>query len=126
MRAILPASATAAVLTGARASRPRSQAPSLVLLTLYGQRRASALNEHLAQIFAAPLGDADKLRFPAGRDLPRREPSQAARSRPRANVAASPMAAERAVALRGPTPGIDIHRRAPGSVLAASANSASK
>ena len=61
MRAILAASATTAVLGCARASSPRSQAPSRVSLFL--QRRhgsPGALDQHLAQVLAAALGDAER------------------------------------------------------------------
>ena len=73
-----------------------------------------------------------RLVMPSSRGLPPvvawrgTRPSQAARSRPRANVPASPTAATSAVALSAPTPGMVSKRRACRSCSAASANSRSK
>ena len=75
MRAILAASATTTVLECALASRPRNHCPSRVLLRLKRrQGRASALDQHLAQVFAAAFGDAEQARFTSCRRLPRDKP----------------------------------------------------
>ena len=73
-----------------------------------------------------------RLVIPARRGLPPvvicrgTRPSHAARSRPRANVRPSPIAAERAVAFSTPMPGMVARRRALSSFFARDANSSSK
>ena len=73
-----------------------------------------------------------RLLMPSSRGLPPvvicrgTSPSQAARSRPRANVPALPIAAASAVAFSTPIPGMVASRRAASSVFARTANSSSK
>src|SRR5271156_3578990 len=73
-----------------------------------------------------------RLVMPTSRGLPPvvtwrgTSPSQAARSRPRAKLCPSPMAATNAVAFSTPIPGIVASRRAAGSLRARAANSLSK
>ena len=66
IRASLLASATTTVLTWARASRPRNQAPSGVCrLRQRRQGGAGAVDEQLAQVLVAALGDPEQLRLAA-------------------------------------------------------------
>src|SRR5207248_10816928 len=77
-----------------------------------GQRRPSTVDQQGAQVFVAAFGDAEQPRPAAGGGLSRDEPQQAARSRARAKLRASPMAATSAVAFKAPIPGMVDSRRA--------------
>ena len=104
MRAILAANATTAVLGWARDSSPRSHAQPRVALPDRRHGGSRALDQHFTQIPAAALGDPEKRGFPPVVACRGTRPSQAARSRPRAKVRASPTAATSAVAFNAPMP----------------------
>ena len=126
MRAILAARATTTVLEWALASSPRNHCPSRVLVRLKVGKAARAPWMSIFRKYLLP-----RLVIPSKRGLPPvvacrgTSPSQAARSRPRANVFAPPTAATSAVALSAPMPGMVVSRRAASSRLASAANSAS-
>src|SRR6185312_11604943 len=123
-RASLLASATTTVFLCARSRRLFSHFPSGVVLADSEGRAARAPCTSSLRRYLLP-----RLLIPSRRGLPPvviwrgTKPSQAARSRPRANVAASPIAAARAVAFNTPIPGMLAKRRAASSVLACAANS---
>src|SRR5206468_12195040 len=85
--------------------------------------RTCAVDQQPAQVKTLP-----RLLMPSSRGLPPvvicrgTKPSQAARSRPRANVPAVPIAATSAVAFSTPMPGIVASRRAAASALALATN----
>jgi hypothetical protein len=59
---------------------------AIIILSGMGPLRASALDQHLPQVFATAFGDAEQTMLTACGRVPRDKPSQATRSRPRAKV----------------------------------------
>jgi hypothetical protein len=82
--------------------------------------RACSVDQQPAQIAVTLLLMLSRVSFPPVECCRGTSPSHAAKSRPRRNRRASPTAARRAVAPRGPMPGIVIKRRAVSSAAARS------
>ena len=124
--AIFAAKATTAVLMCARDINPRSHSPISVFPLAKAGRAARAPWMSIRLRYPLP-----RLVIPRSRGLPPvvncrgTRPSQAARSRPRLNASAFPTEATKAVAFKGPIPGIVDSSLIEASVRARSANSAS-
>lgn len=107
MRASLPAKATVATLRWTRAMRPRSHAPSgVLLLSSEGRAARAPWISNLRKYLFPRLVMASSLSLPPVVTCRGTSPSHAARSRPRAEVVAFPTAAARAVAISTPMPGM--------------------
>ncbi len=90
--------------SGFELMHPSSEAAGVVLDAI--EHRTCTMDEHAAQIFVAPLADAQQSGLTASGALLGTRPSQAAKSRPLRKAAPLPMAATVAVEASGPTPGI--------------------